>query len=56
MNASSDAAVAVRSSDALREASGRDRPEWFVLLDEWGPAAPSIARWDSPHGRLRPEG
>jgi uncharacterized protein YndB with AHSA1/START domain len=37
-----------RSSAALRKASGRDRPEWFALLDAWGaPGRPyrEIADW-----------
>lgn len=53
MDASSDAAVAVRSSDALREASGRDRPEWFALLDEWGAGGREyrdIADWLTSQG------
>jgi uncharacterized protein YndB with AHSA1/START domain len=32
------AAQEPRTSEALRRASGRDRPEWFALLDAWGAA------------------
>lgn len=37
-----------RASEALRRASGRDRAEWFALLDGWGaPGRPyrEIAAW-----------
>ena len=37
-----------RRSEALRKASGRDRPEWFALLDAWGAAGRpyrEIADW-----------
>ena len=30
------AASSIRSSPALRRASGRDRAEWFELIDAWG--------------------
>jgi hypothetical protein len=29
---------AVRSSESLKRTSGRDRAEWFALMDEWGAA------------------
>jgi hypothetical protein len=38
----------VRSSESLRRASGRDRAEWFALMDEWGAAGRpyrEIADW-----------
>ena len=31
-----DGAEAIRSSESLRRSTGRDRHEWFALLDEWG--------------------
>lgn len=37
-----------RSSEGVRRGTGRDRPEWFALLDEWGaPGRPyrEIAAW-----------
>ncbi|MGH3646274.1 MAG: SRPBCC family protein [Micromonosporaceae bacterium] len=43
---------APRSSAALRSATGRDYPEWFQLLDEWGaPGRPyrAIADWLTSH-------
>lgn len=42
------AAPEPRTSKALRRASGRDRPEWFALLDAWGAAGRpyrEIADW-----------
>jgi uncharacterized protein YndB with AHSA1/START domain len=42
------AAQEPRTSEALRRASGRDRPEWFTLLDAWGAAGRpyrEIADW-----------
>jgi uncharacterized protein YndB with AHSA1/START domain len=42
------AAQEPRTSEALRRASGRDRPEWFALLDAWGAAGRpyrEIADW-----------
>jgi hypothetical protein len=38
----------VRSSESLRRTSGRDRAEWFALMDEWGAAGRpyrEIADW-----------
>jgi uncharacterized protein DUF4287 len=37
-----------RSSEGVRRSTGRDRPEWFALLDEWGAAGRpyrEIATW-----------
>ncbi|MGP3982912.1 hypothetical protein [Streptomyces sp. KR80] len=42
-----------KSSDALKSASGRDYPEWYALLDEWGaPGRPyrEIADWLTGQG------
>lgn len=46
--ASRSTAPEPRPSPGLRRASGRDRPEWFALLDEWGAAGRpyrAIADW-----------
>jgi len=37
-----------RSSEGVRRGTGRDRPEWFALLDRWGAAGRpyrEIAEW-----------
>lgn len=42
-----------KSSDALKSATGRDYPEWYALLDEWGaPGRPyrDIADWLTGQG------
>ena len=46
--ATDDDVTEVRSSESLRRASGRDRAEWFALMDEWGAAGRpyrEIADW-----------
>jgi uncharacterized protein YndB with AHSA1/START domain len=48
MNAKTDVPAEPRSSAALRRSTGRDRADWFALLDTWGAAGRpyrEIADW-----------
>jgi uncharacterized protein YndB with AHSA1/START domain len=48
MNAKTNVPAAPRSSAALRRSTGRDRADWFALLDNWGAAGRpyrEIADW-----------